>query len=186
MIGGDVDRARGPFASSLELLQTGLLEKVGIRRVGLAAYPERHPRISSSVLDEVLATKIDWLHKAGLSAYVITQFCFSAQPILDWLSRFPLHFARIPVHVGLAGPAGVSTLLKYGLSCGVGPSLRALRRNKRLGKLLYEVDPAPIMRAIAQDQAASEYVTQFHFFTFGGVRRTAESIQEMAANERRN
>ena len=182
LVGGDVDRARGPFNSSLELLRTGLLEQAGIRHVGVAAYPEGHPRISSSVLDAALAAKIDCLHKAGLSTYVITQFCFSAQPILDWLSRFSMRFGRVPVHVGLTGPAGVSTLLKYGLSCGVGPSLRALRRNKGLTKLLYEVDPAPVMRVIAEDKAASGCVTQFHFFTFGGVWRTAEWIHEMAAD----
>ena len=34
----------------------------------------------------------------------------------------------LPVHIGVAGPAKLQTMLKYAMSCGVGPSLRVLQR----------------------------------------------------------
>jgi methylenetetrahydrofolate reductase (NADPH) len=181
VIGGDIDRARGPFVSALALLQSGALERAGIRRVGLAAYPEGHPRIPHGVLEDALAAKIEWLRQCGIPAYVVTQFCFAADPIRDWLGRFAPRFADLPIHVGLAGPAGVSTLLKYGMSCGIGASLRALRRNVGFGKLLTEASPAPIIAALARDGDIRDHIAQLHFFTFGGIRRTASWLQEMAA-----
>jgi methylenetetrahydrofolate reductase (NADPH) len=177
VIAGDIDHARGPFGSSLDLLRTGLLEKTGIRRIGLAGYPEGHPRVSDDALQQALATKIDRLRQVGLDAYVVTQFCFAPEPITAWLSRFSDRFPDVPVHVGLAGPASVSTLLRYGLSCGVGASLQALRRNMKLGRLLVEATPVPILDSIARNPAVAHRVARFHIFTFGGIRRTAEWLR---------
>jgi methylenetetrahydrofolate reductase (NADPH) len=184
VIAGDTDRARGPFSSSLELLQAGVWERVGIRRVGISAYPEGHPRIFIDVLQQALAAKIGWLRNAGLSPYVVTQFCFAPDPIRTWLSSFSSQFPDVPVHVGLAGPASVSTLLKYGLSCGVGTSLRALRRNINVGRLLSDATPLGILHAIARDPSLGERIAQFHFFTFGGIKRTAQWLRELVENDR--
>jgi methylenetetrahydrofolate reductase (NADPH) len=183
VIGGDIDRARGPFTSGLALLQSGALERAGIRRVGLAAYPEGHPRIRHGVLEDALAAKIEWLRQRGISAYVISQFCFAADPIRDWLCRFSPRFADLPIHVGLAGPAGVSTLVKYGIACGIGASLRALRRNVGFGKLLTETSPTPIIAALVRDHEVCDRIAQLHFFTFGGIRRTAAWLREMTASD---
>jgi methylenetetrahydrofolate reductase (NADPH) len=181
LIGGDVDRARGPFASSLDVLQSGALSRHGIRRIGLAAYPEPHPRIPAIVLEDALAAKIARARDAGIAVHVVTQFCFSPEPIRAWLDRFSQRFPDIPAHVGLAGPARIGTLLKYGLACGIGPSLRALRRTAELGKLATQTDAAPIVMALLQDRAARSRIAQFHFFTFGGVGRTAEWLRDLVA-----
>jgi methylenetetrahydrofolate reductase (NADPH) len=173
-IGGDIDRSRGSFASSRDLIMTGLLEKHGIARVGLAAYPERHKRIPPKLLDEELAAKIAMLRARGLAPYVVTQFCFEAGPIEKFLTRFPSDFPDVPVHVGLAGPAKVSTLLKYATACGIGTSLRALSRRLSLGKLLTESGPEPIIAALARSTQTSRQIARLHFFTFGGIRRTVE------------
>src|SRR5258706_16010234 len=45
VIGGDSDRASGPFESSLGLLETGLFQRHGIVHLGVAGYSERHPRV---------------------------------------------------------------------------------------------------------------------------------------------
>jgi methylenetetrahydrofolate reductase (NADPH) len=173
-IGGDIDRPRGSFASSRDLIMTGLLEKHGIARVGLAAYPEGHKRIPARLLDEELAAKIAMLRERSLAPYVVTQFCFEAGPIEKFLTRFATDFPTVPVHVGLAGPAKVSTLLKYAATCGIGTSLRALSRRMSLGKLLTESGPEPIIAALARNTHTSRQIARLHFFTFGGIRRTAE------------
>ena len=172
-IGGDVDRPRGPFASSREVIETGLLERHGITHVGIAGYPEGHPRIAPMVLDQELALKIESLRASGLTPHIVTQFCFEAAPIAAFIARCAIRFAEVPVHVGLAGPAKLSTLLKYAVSCGIGNSLRALRRNASFGKRLTESDPEPILEALLQ---AEPPITHLHLFPFGGIERTTEWI----------
>ncbi len=177
-IGGDIDRPAGPFTSSLDLLETGALARYGVRRIGIAGYPEVHPRIPSEILEAALAAKIAHARAAGMAVRVVTQFCFAPEPIRLWLERFSERFPDIPVHVGIAGPARASTLLKYGIACGIGSSLRALRRNHGLGKLLLESDPTPLIHALAPSE---EKIAQFHLFPFGGIRRTAQWVRDFAA-----
>lgn len=172
-IGGDIDRPRGPFASSRDMIATGLFEKHGIARVGLAAYPEGHSRIPASELAAALAAKIAMLKARGVAPYIVTQFCFDAAPIEAYLARLAADFPDVPVHIGLAGPAKVSTLLKYATACGVGASLRALSRRLSLGKLLTEAGPEPVITALARNTDVSRRIARLHFFTFGGIARTA-------------
>jgi methylenetetrahydrofolate reductase (NADPH) len=177
VIGGDIDHVAGPFASSLALLESGALLRHGIRRIGIAGYPEAHPRIPADALDTALAAKIAYAKEAGFAVRVVTQFCFAPEPIRHWLERFSAQFPGIPVHVGVAGPARISTLLKYSMACGIGPSLRALQRNRGLGKLLVDADPGAIVDALAPLELS---IAQFHFFPFGGIRRTAQWVRDLA------
>lgn len=178
LIGGDIDRANGPFACALDVLRSEILIRHGVHHVGLAGYPEGHPRISIDALREALATKIIVARGLGLAVHVVTQFCFSAPPISNWLGQFWARFPGLPVHVGLAGPAAVTTLLKYAATCGIGASVRALRRNIGIGKLLTEAGPSTIIRDLIQDEATASRIAQFHFFTFGGIHRTSEFVRK--------
>ena len=182
LIGGDVERPRGPFRSGLDLLDAVPLEAFGIRRVGLPAYPEGHPRIPGSVLERALSAKVARLRASGIVPYVVTQFCFEAAPVLAWLTRFRTRGCDVPVHLGLAGPARISTLLKFAATCGIGASLRALRRNAGLTRILTEAGPEPILRAIAADPRRAE-VTRLHVFTFGGIARSASWLRDIADGE---
>jgi methylenetetrahydrofolate reductase (NADPH) len=169
-IGGDIDQPCGPFASSRAVIETGLLERYGISRVGIAGYPEGHPHIAPAVLEEELMLKLASLRRRGLTPYIVTQFCFEAAPIASFVARQDERFPQVPVHVGLAGPAKLSTLIKYAVSCGVGNSLRALRRNASFGRLLTETGPESILAALAEARAP---IAQLHLFPFGGIARTA-------------
>lgn len=180
VIGGDLDRPRGPLASSRDLVETGLLEKHGIATVGLAAYPEGHPRIAGAILERELAAKVAALRGRGIAPYIVTQFCFEAPPIAALLARLGEQLAGVPVHLGLAGPAKLSTLLRYAAACGIGNSLRALRRHASLTRLMTESGPEPVLAALAEDRAARARIAQLHFFTFGGVKRTARWAEGLA------
>src|SRR2546430_5316712 len=46
VIAGDSDRSSGPFDSSRALLETGLFQRHGVVRIGVAGYPEGHPKIT--------------------------------------------------------------------------------------------------------------------------------------------
>jgi len=172
-IAGDVSPPVGPFAASLQLMMSGLLPKHGISRVGIAGYPEPHPSIAAAALDEALRAKLELGRRTGLDISIVTQFCFEAEPILGWLRRIRAQGIDADVHVGLAGPASVSTLAKFAVRCGIGHSIRALARgHNSIARLLAEVGPERVMRSLAGAAEGADIVG-LHFFTFGGIARTA-------------
>ncbi|HYC15078.1 MAG TPA: methylenetetrahydrofolate reductase, partial [Stellaceae bacterium] len=96
-IAGDVARPAGPYASSLDLLATGLLQRNGILRVGIAGYPEQHARIGNDALSEALRAKVALARENGIELYLVTQFCFEAGPILAWIARLRASGIGLPV-----------------------------------------------------------------------------------------
>ncbi|HYU68644.1 MAG TPA: methylenetetrahydrofolate reductase [Burkholderiales bacterium] len=174
VIAGDSDRASGPFDSSLALLETGLFRRHGIVHVGVAGYPEGHPRIAASALETALAAKKNLARRVGLDLQVVTQFCFESEPVLSWAGRMKGH--GLPVRVGLAGPASLHRLLRYAALCGIGNSIRALKtRPQAITRLLVEAGPEVVVREVACRGGAP--IAGVHFFCFGGLTRTARWLR---------
>ncbi len=71
VIGGDSDRAEGPYTSALELLQTGAFARAGIRRIGIACYPEPHRRIDRARLEAALDEKLARVARDGAEAFLV-------------------------------------------------------------------------------------------------------------------
>jgi methylenetetrahydrofolate reductase (NADH) len=181
LIAGDSNARTGPYESSLSLLRTGLLQKYGIRSIGIAGYPEGHHRIAAAALEQALDGKIDYAGREGLDLFMVSQFCFDARVILDWIERLRARGVALPVRVGVAGPATVRTLLGYAKRCGVGNSIRALGSQAiSLTRLLTQQGPEKIIRAIAQSQAGLG-VAGLHFFPFGAFAQSARWINHTAA-----
>jgi methylenetetrahydrofolate reductase (NADPH) len=177
VIAGDIERPRGEFAASLDVLRTGLLEKHGIRSVLLAAHPEGHPAVAEAVLDAALTAKIACARERGLQAEIGTQFCFEAEPVLNWLARIRTLGIEVPVRIGVAGPAGTATLLKFGMRCGIGNSLRAVRqRGTQIGKLMGDASPDELLGTLAAGLSGRDLgpIAGIHLYMFGGVRKTSE------------
>ena len=57
VIGGGVDRPAGPFDRSMQLIESGLLDKHGIRRIGVAGHPEGNRDIGEAGIRQALAEK---------------------------------------------------------------------------------------------------------------------------------
>jgi methylenetetrahydrofolate reductase (NADPH) len=179
-IGGDRDKPVGSFESSEQALATGLFARHGFQRIGLAGYPEGNPKISPNVVAAALTSKLDLVRTQGMTPYIATQFCFEARPILAWLQALRAGGIDTPVRVGLAGPASITTLMKYGLRCGVGNSVRALAlRGPAIAHLLNETGPDAIIRELATAAALEPTlgIAGIHLFSFGGLARTAEWAQ---------
>ncbi|MGH6977314.1 MAG: methylenetetrahydrofolate reductase [Stellaceae bacterium] len=184
VIAGDLDRPAGPFHSSLELIETGLLGKYGIRTVGIAGYPEGHPKIATATLDAVLAAKLRRLQNDGIVPYIVTQFCFDAVPIVGWLARLRAAGVMVPVRVGLAGPASIATLAKFAMRCGIGNSLLALFGGQTsIARLLVESGPDNVIRALAAADPADVDIAGLHLFTFGGLVRTGKWLRALGIGD---
>lgn len=184
VIAGDLDQPAGPFHSSLELIETGLLAKHGIRTVGIAGYPEGHPKIAAATLDAALAAKLLLLQNSGIAPYIVTQFCFDAAPIIGWLAHIRAAGVVAPIHVGLAGPASIATLAKFAMRCGIGNSLLALVGGQTsIARLLVESGPDKVISALAAVDPADLDIAGLHLFTFGGLLRTGKWLRALGTGD---
>jgi len=175
-LGGAVDQPLGEFESSMQLLETGLFEAHGIKRIGLAGHPEGCPDISDKALAEALAWKNAYAAKSGADCYLATQFCFEAAPIIAWDMAIREAGNRLPVHIGVPGLATIKALIGHARACGVGPSMRVLtRQTKNITKLLSLSAPDRLIADLALYRASDPAcgIRRAHFYPLGGLRRSA-------------
>lgn len=179
VVGGDPARSMGPYADALSLIRSGILARHGIRQAGIAGYPEGHPDIPAAQLARAMDDKLDALQAQGIAAFIATQFGFEAQPIVRWLSGLRNHGVQCPIHVGVPGPAKLSTLMRYAAQCGVGASSRVMGRyGLSITRLINTVGPTTLIADLARglaDESAADVV--LHFYAFGGFQNTAEWIR---------
>lgn len=175
LIAGDVASAKGPFRSSRDVGASGLLEGRGLLRLSVAGHPEGHPYLETADAFAVLEAWRNWGSETKIRVDVMTQFCFESAPILEWIGGLDARGIRLPVIVGLAGPATPATLMKFALRCGVGNSMRAVRSQiGRFGRLLTDTGPDEVMRGLqSAPSAATAPIAGFHLFPFGGLRKSA-------------
>ena len=180
-IAGDSQAAAGPYDSSLALIETGLLQEYGIRSVGIAGYPEGHRKIPEAVLHAALDGKISAAQRAGIDLFMVSQFCFDGDVIVDWLRRLRARGISIPVRVGVAGPATIRALLSYGMRCGIGNSLRAVGTQAiSLTRLVVQQGPEKVVRRVALDGKGLG-IAGLHCFAFGGFAQTARWMENVAS-----
>jgi methylenetetrahydrofolate reductase (NADPH) len=182
VIAGDRDQPAGDFRTAAEVIDGGILQRHGIREIGIAGYPDGHPRIPQQELDVALAGKIATAESVGIGVHIVTQFCFEPHAILAWVRRLRDFGMEHRVRIGLAGPTNFSTLLRYAQRCGVRASAQALARQTGLMRQLFAMSaPDPLVRALAEARAsglAGDIAP--HFFSFGGLARSARWAQAVA------
>jgi methylenetetrahydrofolate reductase (NADPH) len=175
VVAGDREQPAGEFRSAIELIDGGLLQRRGIVEVGIAGYPEGHPRIAPLDLERALADKIAAAETTGIAVHIVTQFCFDPGAIVQWIRRLRDFGLEHPVRVGLAGPTSLATLLRYAQRCGVRASAQGLARQSGLLRQLFAMSaPDGLVRELAQARGEGYLgAVKPHFFSFGGLSRTA-------------
>jgi methylenetetrahydrofolate reductase (NADPH) len=178
VLAGSLATPVGEFHESAQILDTGLLEAAGIRRVGVVGHPEGHPDVADDELHRALAAKCRIARERGLELHLVTQFAFAPEPIVAWERSIRARGVDVPVHVGLPGLTSPTRLLRFGLRCGVGASLKVLRQQAG-GVLKLATSPVHhpdttlvgIATAVAADPAS--LLRGVHFFPFGALAATA-------------
>ncbi|HET6971469.1 MAG TPA: methylenetetrahydrofolate reductase [Phenylobacterium sp.] len=180
VVAGDLPRPEGPFTDALDIIKTGLLGKYGVEQVGISGYPEGHPDISDASLWQALRDKLGAAEDQGHDAFIMTQFGFDADPVLDWLERARREGVSAPVRIGVAGPTSVKALLRFAARCGVGASAKVLAKyGVSITRLLTTAGPDPIIEALGRGlDPARHGETRLHFYPFGGFLKTAEWIPD--------
>ncbi len=171
VVGGDAPEP-GRFFDALALLSA--MEEVGhgLKRIGIAAYPEGHAFISDERLDGAL------LEKQPYASSMTSQMCFSGEAILTWLRRQRTAGLEIPLVLGMPGVADRMRLLKVSARIGVGDSMRFLRKNAGAAARFVmggRYDPAGLLEDIGANLDAGELGFEgVHIFTFNSCESTME------------
>ena len=182
ILGGDRDTPVGPFDASIQLIQTGLFEKHGLKKVAIGIHPESHPRVPDAIMHTAQPVKIREAEARGLEVYLVSQFGFEAQPYIDMARRLRADGITNPIRVGVAGPTSTTKLIKFALMCGVGASLRALREKENLaGSMLSGETPEAMLTELAVALAADPSLgfDSTHFFTFGALDKSVELAEQL-------
>ena len=184
VIGGGVTNPVGDFTSSMEILETGVLQSAGIRKIGVSGHPEGSPDITDPQLAEALAWKNDFAKREGLDLYIETQFCFDAAAVVAWENMIREAGNVLPIRIGIPGPATIKTLFRFAQISGIGPSMRFIAKQARnVTKLLTVQSPHLLIAGLAEAMANDENTKlhHFHYYPFGGVAKTAVWASEVAA-----
>ncbi len=185
LVAGDLTPPAGEFTSTLDVLDSGLLDDAGLAAIGVAGHPEGNPNIPPATAWDALARKQAWGARTGVAVHIATQFGFDTGALATFDRELAARGITLPVHVGVAGPASLKSLAKFAAMCGIGVSLGALLTNpgalgalKTLVKTVDEVFPA-IVRL--REGPLAERLVQPHFFAFGGVMKTVEWLEAVRA-----
>ncbi len=190
LLAGGVDKPHGVFQNSMQLVETELFEKYNFKNLHFAGHPEGNKDIdtdgSTKNVDEAMLWKQKYNERSDIDLAITTQFCFDAGPVIKWADSLIKSGINIPVHIGVAGPAKLQTLIKFSIACGVGPSLRVLKkRAKDVKKLLLPFDPNDFLETLAKHK--QEYpnfnISNVHFFPLGGINANATWIKNATNNK---
>ena len=151
VIAGGANKPYGDFDSSIQLIETGLFDRNEFKRIHVAGHPEGNKDIdpdgSNKNVSGALSWKNEFSKRTDASIALATQFCFESEPVIKWINSIKEEGIDIPVHIGIAGPAKLQTLIKYSVECGVVASIKVLqKRAKDITKLLKPYKPDTILK----------------------------------------
>ncbi len=176
LIGGGVDHPVGEFFESMQIIRLGLFEQYGIKKLGIAGHPEGSPDISDEECARALAEKNAYAKESPMDFYIATQFCFEAQPIIEWDRKIRSEGNELPIHIGIPGLATVKTLLRHAQACGIGNSMRFLTKQAaNIAKLMTVNEPDKLVRDLALYKATDPDcgIAQCHLYPLGGLAKSA-------------
>ncbi|WP_113910772.1 methylenetetrahydrofolate reductase [Roseovarius dicentrarchi] len=190
VLAGGIPQACGDFHSSIDLLESGEFGKAGFKRLHVAGHPEGNRDIDPTGGIENVSAALRWKQAfsetSDAQMALATQFAFDAAPIIAWADSLKAAGIDLPIHIGIAGPAKLQTLIKFAIACGVGPSLKVLqKRAMDVTKLLLPYEPTEVIADLAAHKAANPdfNVTNVHFFPLGGIKANATwAIQNAGAS----
>ena len=175
MLAGGARDAAGSLTSSLELLDSGVMEGLGFEQLFVAGHPEGSPDIDRNGLAEALARKNAYAQQTGVPVTIVTQFGFDAEMMLAWAQAMGDAGNRLPVRIGVAGPASLTNLVKYAKLCGVNASMSMLTKaGGKLFQLVGQATPDALLVDLASGRSGwAELIQDVHFYPFGGFDKTA-------------
>jgi methylenetetrahydrofolate reductase (NADPH) len=180
LLAGNGKTPKGELFNSIQLLESETFEKYAFKKIQIAGHPEGNRDIDKDGSLEKTINALKAKQKFGqntkLQIGITTQFCFDPQPVIQWLEVLESEQIDLPISLGLAGPTRLQSLIKYAITCGVGPSISVLKkRAKDLTKLLLPFEPTEMIDALNSSKKNKLFknVHSLHFFPLGGIEASA-------------
>ena len=185
LIAGGSNKPHGDFDSSIQLIESELFDMAGFKNLHIAGHPEGNKDIdndgTTNNIDKALSWKNEFSNRTDATMAITTQFCFDSETVIDWANAVKNNGIDLPIHIGIAGPAKLQTLLKYSLECGVGASIKILqKRAMDLTKLLLPYKQTQILSELAEYKHNNPdfNIEKVHFFPLGGVKQVSRFVEE--------
>jgi len=170
--GGDAAKPAGDYSTALELLQDIAEFDHKLVDIGVAAHPEGHPLVSQEVLLEQLFKKQEF------SNYLVTQMCFDAKIISNWIKEIRDYGITLPIWLGLPGVSQRGTLMKTSMRIGVGNSLRYLKNHGKIAANLLmtkEYRPDELLIELSAYLSDPFYnIEGHHIYCFNAVEKAEQ------------
>lgn len=172
--GGDRDEPVGEFQSAIDLLLE--LERLGYEfdKVGIGGYPTGHNEIDAETLHDAMQ------QKAHHATYLVTQMCFEAEAIIDWIDGVRDRGIKLPVEVGIPGVMEYRRLMTLARRWGVTSPLEFVRKTAGVFTFLRKFvgsgghyRPDEILSVIAAKGDDPRYdIRRLRLYTFNQTRET--------------
>lgn len=177
VIAGDPVEPAGPFRDSMAVLETGLLEAHGIQTIFVGGQPEGIPGISGDAVSDALDWKYAYAKQSTAEFRLVTQFVLDPDNLMAWRRNIAQRGIELPLHVGVAGPASLKTLMKFAGLTGAKASFRAMRKyGVKLTRLSDTATPDDIVWRLASETEGAP-VHGLHVYTFGGFASAVEWLE---------
>ncbi len=177
--GGDATKPAGKYLTALDLLRDIAEFEHRFEDIGVAGHPEGHPAVTDEVLLEEL------LKKQEFSNYVVTQMCFDADLIGNWVHEIRDAGVSLPVWIGLPSVSNRASLMTTSLRIGVGNSLRYLKNHGNIAVQLLktrEYRPDDLLIDLAPYIADPDLDIQgHHIYCFNQVEKAENWRREFLA-----
>lgn len=187
IVGGDPAMPAGPYDNAMRLMESGILARHGITRIGIAGHPEGHPKATDEMLWDALEWKRAFLNKSGVDFEITTQFGLDPVAVIDWIADLRGRGFDNLVRIGVPGPTDAGKLLRFAQRFGVKSTLGVLRRyGISLTRLLHPVGPERFLQGLdraMQDKAAQGVdlgAISYHLYAFGGVDQGLRWLRQAA------
>ena len=174
--GGDVDPV-GDYPDAFSLLEDLHTLSQPFEQIGIAGYPETHPKI-----DDDLTVQAMW-DKRRHATHIVSNLTFDAGAVKSWVERMRRRGVTTPLLLGMPGPIDRTKLLSMATKIGVGESTRFLAKNK--GTFARLAAPGGwtgqrFLEECAGVAAKPEALIEgLHVFTFNQIAETEAWRQEM-------
>ena len=185
LIAGGSKEPAGVYDSSIQIIESELFDKYSFKRLHVAGHPEGNKDIDKDSthtnVNKALSWKNEYAKRTDAQIAIATQFCFDSGAIIQWANSLIDMNIDLPVHIGIAGPAKLQTLIRYSIECGVGASMKVLqKRAKEITKLLLPYEPTSVISELAEykSQNPDFNIEQVHFFPLGGTKTTANWVKK--------
>ena len=178
---GDAAAPAGEFEGALELLEAMGPRRAEFSEIDITGYPESHHLISDEETIRAMFAK------APMATHIISQICFDAPTILDWIAKVRARGTDLPIWIGMPGTVDRARLMRISVNIGLGESARFLRHHGNwISRLLIrQFKPDRLLRDLTPAVADPALgVAGFHLYTFNEVARTERwrraAVQRMA------